>query len=81
MGGVRELVTLLSEYKQSGVVSLLCEVLGAVSQNNPRCQDEMLELAVLKTLMDIATDEANTWTVTVRVKAFYAVSCEWKGCL
>lgn len=56
----------------SGIRWRAAEVIAELAQNNPFCQDRILETGLFPTLLNmIDTDPAET----VRVKALYAVSC------
>ncbi|XP_017890008.1 hsp70-binding protein 1 [Ceratina calcarata] len=56
----------------SGIRWRAAEVIAELAQNNPFCQDRILETGLFPTLLNmIDTDPAET----VRIKALYAVSC------
>lgn len=60
----------------STIVELSCEVIAAVCQNNPKCQDEFLKLdGVFKQILNLL--DSNASPVSVKAKALFAVSCKF----
>jgi hypothetical protein len=52
------------------------EVFAAVAQNNPPCQDKLLELGVLGEMLTLSQSDANA---KCRLKSLHAVSCLVRG--
>lgn len=50
------------------------DLIAILVQNNPYCQEAILEAALLPTILEILDKDSNA---TVKTKALYAVSCEF----
>jgi hypothetical protein len=75
IGGADALLSLLAS-PHAGLRWRSAEVVATVVQNNPDCQLMMLERNVLETLMDMVESDED---VTVRTKAFLAISSQIRG--
>ena len=72
MGGLPVLVASLDS-SYALVREKSSEVLAEISQNNPMCQQEMINLKVINKLLNLIDKDSNT---SVKVKALYATSSE-----
>ena len=70
MGGVGVLLRSLQSHHTS-VRELCCEILGEISQNNPKAQEEMVKSNALKLLLSLVDDDPN---FCVKIKALSAAS-------
>lgn len=72
IGGLHMLPTLLRS-EHEGLRSGAAELVGTLTQNNPYCQKEVLEIGLLPILLQKLDDSSET--DLVRIKSLFAVSC------
>lgn len=66
------LLTLLRS-EHEGLRSGAAELVGTLTQNNPYCQKEVLEIGLLPILLQKLDDSSET--ELVRIKSLFAISC------
>lgn len=72
IGGLHMLLTLLRS-EHEGLRSGAAELVGTLTQNNPYCQKEVLEIGLLPILLQKLDDSSET--ELVRIKSLFAISC------
>jgi len=74
IGGLHILPSLLKS-SHSGIRWRAAALIATLTQNNPYCQQEVLNMQLLPLLLQIVNSSSED--ELVRIKALYALSCEW----
>lgn len=74
LGGLELCVSVYLGHTQSGLRWRAAQLIASCAQNMPQVQIHLLSIGALTKLLQLTDSDPNS---TVRVKALYAISCEY----
>lgn len=77
LGGLELCTSQYLSHTQAGLRWRAAELIASCAQNMPAVQIHLLSIGALPTLLQLTDSDPHP---TVRVKALYAVSCEYLAC-
>ena len=71
-----QIFPIVLQHEEADLRSLGSELIAVLVQNNPYCQNAVLRADLLPMLLELLDKDE---IPTVRIKALYAISCEFSG--